>query len=405
MKNGCRTIGAALLAAAALGLTACGDDDDSTAGTAGGTASTAASPAGEPLKFVSIVDAAGAGDFSASVGIGVDAAVKQVNDAGGIDGRPLEVSLCKASSTPDSAAKCARDAVADPDVLGLVGNFMQGPDGALPVLEKAGMANIGDYALKPVSLESAVSFPIASITSGFVNAAALAPAALKAKKVAVAAADVPVSRGAAQQLQGVFKQAGAKLVKSVFIPITATDLSAPIQAVKGADADAILVILPDQGTKQFLQSYRQVDPETPLVVTGTTVSRKSLGVLGAAAQKLYVGTQFLLGSPGAQKLEELTEDPEAIDDIARNSYNAVLLAAKGLDGLADPSRETLLASLGKVADFSADSMTPPLDYTAKRELYPRAALRSGYFAEAKDGALSPLGDTPVPTLPEKAPAQ
>ncbi|MGE4426156.1 MAG: ABC transporter substrate-binding protein [Solirubrobacteraceae bacterium] len=380
------------LAAAVLALGACGDDEADTT-TSGGDAT------GDALRFVAIVDAAGAGDFTGSVRLGLDAALKEINDAGGVDGRPLAVEICKAASTPDSAAKCAREAVRDEDVLGIVGNFMQGPDGALPVLEKAKMASIGDYGLKANSLESPVSFPIASITSGFVNAALLPPAALKAKRVALAAADVPVSRAAAQQLRGVVGQAGAELVKSVFIPVTATDLSAPVQTLRGAKADAIIVILPDQGTKQFLQAYRQVDPRTPLVVTGTTVSSRSLKELGPAADNLYVGVQFDLDSDGQRKLAGLVSNVDGLDDIARNSYVAVRLAARGLQGLDDPTRDGLLQALGQVEDFDVDGLTPPLDYTAKRDAFPRAALRSGYFARAQDGGLTLLASEPVPTLP------
>ena len=384
--------------AATLGLAACGDDEES---------SGAAKASGDAHRFVAIVDAAGAGDFTKSVQLGIDAALKDVNADGGPAGKPVAVEICKASSTPDSAAKCARDAVADKDVLGIVGNFMQGPDGALPVLEKAGMASIGDYALKTNSLESPVSFPIASIQSGFVNAALLGPLALKAKRVGVAAADVPVSRAAEKQLKQVFASAGAELAQSVFIPIGASDLSAPVQTLRNLEADALIVILPDQGTKQFLQAYRQVDKQTPLIVTGTTISDDSLSELGDAASNLFVGTQFALGSAGNEKFLALADevgDHTAADDISRNTYLAVKLAAHGLDGLTTPTRESLLARLRGVSDFSSEDLVGTLDYTKQRPMFPRAAHRQGYFAQAKDGRLSALTDQPVPTLPDAPPS-
>jgi branched-chain amino acid transport system substrate-binding protein len=394
----------AMMVAGTWGLSACGDDNE-TSRTGGGSTPTSG---GDARKFVAIVDAAGAGDFTSSARLGIDAALKEINDAGGVDGKPLEVELCKAASTPDSAAKCARDAVRDREVLGIVGNFMQGPDGALPVLEKAGMASIGDYALKTISLESDVSFPIASIASGFVNAALLGPAALKAKRVAVAAVDVPVSRAAEKQVDQVLQSAGAKLAQSVFIPVTATDLSAPVQTLRNLKADAIIVILPDQGTKQFLQSYRQVDKQTPLIVTGTTVSKNSLEELASAADNLYVGMQFALDSAGNKRFEQLAGDvgdEAAVNDIARNSYAAVKLAARGLQGLESPTRATLKSALDKVSDFSSEGLIPPLDYTKKRAMFPRAAHRAGYFAQAKDGSLVPVRDKPVPTLPDAPPKQ
>jgi ABC-type branched-subunit amino acid transport system substrate-binding protein len=270
------------------------------------------------------------------------------------------------------------------------------------------MPSIGDYALKTISLESEVSFPIASIASGFVNAALLGPALLKAKRVAVAAVDLPVSRAAEKQVGQVLQSAGARLAQSVFIPVAATDLSAPVQTLRNLKADAIIVILPEQSTKQFLQSYRQVDKKTPLIVTGTTVSKASIEELGRAADNLYVGMQFALGSAGNQRFEQLAEevgDERAVNDIARNSYVAVKLAARGLQGLKSPTRATLKSALDKVSDFSTEGLLPPLDYTKKRELFPRAAHRVGYFAQAKDGVLVPAGDRPVPTLPDAPPKQ
>lgn len=396
----------ALVAGAALALGACGDDEDTT-GSASGAAKAPA--AADAVRFVSIVDNGASGDFRPQVRLGLDAALKEINDAGGVHGKPLRIDICETDAGPDAYASCVRKGVADKGVLASVGGFSFSPKTGVPLMEQAGMPDIGSYVLDAIMLDSEASFPLASVQNGFLNAAVLPAAVLKAKRLAAAVLDVPVGRGAAQQIQGIASATGAKVTKTVFIDAKAADLSAQVQALKSAGTDAIITILPDQLTARFIQGYRQVDPDTPIVTTAAAFSPKFVGQLGAAAKELYVGAQFARDSAGEKAFQDSAKavgDPSIATDLSRNSYVAAKLAAAGLEAAgAEPTRAKLHAAMQKLDAFDTQGMTPPLDFTKSHPLFPRAALRTGVFGKVEGGDVVQVAKDFVPSMPDKAPGQ
>lgn len=97
---------------------ACGDDDDE--GADAGTG-------GEPIVLAGLEGevAEGGPDFIKGMQIAVD----QINAAGGVEGRMIELKILKTGGTPEGAATAYREAASDPAVLGA---FL-GASGALAI--------------------------------------------------------------------------------------------------------------------------------------------------------------------------------------------------------------------------------------------------------------------------------
>lgn len=77
---------------------------------------------------------------------GVDAAISEINAAGGIDGRPIELRVLDDGYEPARAGPNMKQLVADPSVLAVVGNV--GTPTAvvsLPIVKSAGIAFFGAY--------------------------------------------------------------------------------------------------------------------------------------------------------------------------------------------------------------------------------------------------------------------
>ncbi|UAB98864.1 ABC transporter substrate-binding protein [Dactylosporangium vinaceum] len=105
-----RTLRTRLAAAALvlpLALAGCSNDKtQSPAANPGGGGSAAA---GNPVKVMLIYDETGSGAAPELVD-GANAGLARVNANGGINGRPLELTVCKTGNDPNTADNCARQA-------------------------------------------------------------------------------------------------------------------------------------------------------------------------------------------------------------------------------------------------------------------------------------------------------
>ncbi len=138
---------AVALSAIAMTAAACGDDEKSSGGgTDTGAADTgaAAPKSTEPLGFAMLEGEAaeGAPDFVN----GVNLAAEQINAAGGVEGRKIEVKTFKKGITVDKAVAAYREAAADPTILtayiaGVVGTPAIGAQAIrekVPVFQQSG---------------------------------------------------------------------------------------------------------------------------------------------------------------------------------------------------------------------------------------------------------------------------
>ena len=153
---------AAAGAAAVMLLSACGSSSSSSSGSSGGASS-------DPIK-IGMFATTSAGSASAFVNTwsvdGVQAGVKAINDAGGINGRQLELTVCDNAGDPNRDATCARDAVTD-EWVAVVGGFdPYAPAQTLPVLEAANIPYVGYLQGTPIEYQSPVSFPVEIGTVG-----------------------------------------------------------------------------------------------------------------------------------------------------------------------------------------------------------------------------------------------
>src|SRR5688500_4142515 len=137
------------LAAGALVLAACGGDDDN-----GGGGNTAEGLPGDPIKLGQIAPT-GTSAYNAQDSVAVaNAAVRGVNDRGGIDGRPLEMVYCNDENDPNKAAACARELAAEGVVAVVRSITIAGGDQVAAILGAAGIPDIGRGALVPAEFNA-----------------------------------------------------------------------------------------------------------------------------------------------------------------------------------------------------------------------------------------------------------
>lgn len=395
-------------AAGCLVLAACGGDDGGGAGSApererssGGAA--AAAPTGEPIKAMTIAPVNTNTPPYPNIHEAAKIYQRQINDKGGINGRPLEVITCDGRGDPNEDAACGRRAVEE-GVVAVVGSFTFDASRLVPILEDANMAMFGSCCpIAEQEFTSPISFVIGS------NFAIPAGAAVKmvgddCQRPAVVFIETPAIEVAKQQVSNAFRSKGFDpgRAKFVTIPIEAQDYSA--QAAQATDGtDCLYGGISDSNWAALLPAMQ------------------SLG----ADQRLY-GHQGNLNGKIAEQFPDLTENGVVVNSYpnidgpmweeyrsALEEYDAPDLDWNSLAGLGtwtaysaftqvvskmtgEITNQTFLDAARKANNIDTGGMVPPIDLTREFEgqqgAFPRIFNRSVTYDVIKDGKLSAESD-------------
>lgn len=190
------TLAALLAVSSACGSDDSGDEADPGTGSSSSTAAPSGTPADDSLDpvVVGFHNLEGGAISLPDVRLGFEAGLAYVNEQlGGVNGHPLEMINCKTDGTPEASVNCANQFVEEKAVLAVQGADF-GADAMLPVLQSAGLAELGSFPLTP-GMNAAVGdafFMQGSAEEGY--AAVLVQLQnLGASKIALVMVDAPTS--------------------------------------------------------------------------------------------------------------------------------------------------------------------------------------------------------------------
>lgn len=206
--------------------------------------------------------------FLKSVGepsnVAVDIAVKEINDAGGINGKPIELFRYDTGSDPKQAAVAARTLAQDDEVLAIVGPFSSG---------EANVALNDAERLKVLMLPTSSSAP--GLTEGKTYGWRLTEdekkqfgrllAAMKEKGLPMATAEIVyvsdevVANGAGTKLYpALLAEAGVKVGDPIPVQWKTFDMSAQVAKIVQSNPDFVAVAaLPEHASKLIAELNRQ----------------------------------------------------------------------------------------------------------------------------------------------------
>jgi branched-chain amino acid transport system substrate-binding protein len=147
----------------AVAVCGCASGSSSAAGTASSTgttgtsssifAGTAANSSLAPLT-VGFHNAQGGSYSWPDLTAGFEEGVKYVNaQLDGVNGHPLKAIVCTEDGTPEASVSCANEFVQDKVVMGVDGIDIN-DDAVTPILKRAGIADMGDFAFTPLADKS-----------------------------------------------------------------------------------------------------------------------------------------------------------------------------------------------------------------------------------------------------------
>jgi len=377
-------VACAALATTGAVVAGCGDDEGSEP-TAGKTTAQAAAPTftGDPVTVYFQAPIKTKISDNSDALAAVKAGARAINAAGGLNGSELKVTSCN-DTDANAELDCVRKATSA-DAAAFVGSsFVFNPKAGQDALKKAGIPSVAPLAIQQVEYGNPINFPIYTTSFGILACPQQITEAVGAKKISSITQDLPVQKELQQTLQGVAGALKLPYGKSVSVPVSQTDFSAPVKQLADAGTDAVVDILAPPTQPAFFTALRSVGQTfkgfcgVPSIATYATLKQ-----LGEQADSFYMSSGLpATNAASAEKLplvqqfrEEMTAAADAGDGEASldkllspgNAFNAWLgtqvlkQVVEGVNG--NITSKSLLAALNKAKVDLSGAGLPPLDFS------------------------------------------
>jgi branched-chain amino acid transport system substrate-binding protein len=266
----------------------------------------------QTVKIASIVELSGPGTTSGTnFRNGIDMAVKEINAAGGILGRRIEVETNDTQSNPAVAKALAVKAI-DSDVYVVMGPVFSGS--IIVSMAETRRAEVPNFTGGEAANITTQGNPYVFRTSfsqatGMPKIAAYMQNGLKAKSVAVMFVNNDFGKGGRD---AIIKELGARNIKvaaDISTDQSQVDFSSPVLRAKQANADALFAYLNEEESARLLRELRKQGYDKPIVGETTIMGQKVIELAGDAANgvKGHVGLTIDAPIPAIRAFSEKYE--------------------------------------------------------------------------------------------------
>lgn len=323
-------------------------------------------PTGEPIKIGAIFSVTG---HMAPLGepekMTVELLAEQINAAGGVLGRPLEVIVKDDKSETTEAVLAAKDLIETQKVAAIIG-----PSGTPTTLA---IVDICEQAKVPL-ISCAAGRPITDPIKPFVFAVpqtdALAVAKiidyLKAEgitKVATIYVANPFGESGQQQLEMQLAEADIAILTSESFGSDDTDMTAQLTKIKGTDAEAVICWGTNPGPAHITKGMKKLGMTQQLIQSHGVANKKFLELAGDAAEGVLLPAGRLIvwdavPDDHVQKavLKEFAEAFQGkygieADTFAGHAYDALHIAVKAVEAAGGTESEKLRDAIEQTDAF------------------------------------------------------
>ncbi|WP_026871097.1 ABC transporter substrate-binding protein [Inquilinus limosus] len=251
-----------------------------------GLATAGPARAEDPIRIADVIELSGAG---ATVGTNwknaIEMAVEEINQKGGILGRPLEVSHYDTQTNPGiSRAQVQKALDEEPYVIfgpifsgSVKVNMMLAQQAEVPQFTGAEATEItqsGNPYIFRTSISQAAAMP--KLATYLAND-------LKAKKVAVVWVNNDFGKGGHDAILEQMKAHGIEVVADLSTESGQADFAADVVKLKSSGADAAIVYTNEEESARFLREARKQAIGIPLIGETTLLNQKVIDLAGEAA--------------------------------------------------------------------------------------------------------------------------
>ena len=351
-------------------LAACGDDEEEGGGTpaATGTRPAGTAAAGGALKIGMLFDYTGSlAEFGPNMETGARLAVKQINAAGGVLGKPIELIKADSGTNPQVAVEAATRLINVNGVQAMIGSLSSGV--TIAVAEGVAVPN-KVIIISPASTSPALTavkdndFLFRTVLSDAAQGLVLAQWAKEQgyTKVATFYTNNAYGVGLSDQFVKTFEEEGGTITAAVSHEQEQTTYLSELQKAVAGKPDALVAIsYPVEGAIYIKEAIENNLIKTFLLTDGTK-SEDIITAVGAAALEGTTGSV-----PSTPEEANLTADFDAEykaeygKDVpsapyVRESYDAVIAIALAAEAAKSTDSSKIRDQLRKVAGPPGDKL-------------------------------------------------
>lgn len=328
-----RTATAAAVIATIAALSAC----------AGGSAAESSGTDTSPIVFgVSGPLTGNQAEYGKNWQDGFELALEEINGAGGINGRLVELDFQDSQGEASQAATIAQRFVSDENITAVMGDFSSATSMvASPIYQRGSLLQLGITNSHPDFTASGDFIFSPTVTQEIEGRFIENSAATFGKKLAVFYLNSDWGNVAFDVIADEAKINGDEIVYSTPVEETSTDFKPLLIQARDAGADAIVLYTYYASTSLLVQQAEQVGlTGVPFVTVSSNYSQELLDLGGDSVEGLYTETYFYPESDDANVahfMEAFTEKfgqaPNLFNAFAYDGLNQLAWAAEHADSL------------------------------------------------------------------------
>jgi branched-chain amino acid transport system substrate-binding protein len=326
-----------------------------------------------------------------------------VDAAGGIDGHPVRVISCDDEDIASQAEACAEQAVHDSSVLGALFQFDEQQNVDIPLMDKAGIPEVGIDPGSPVAESCSTCFPI--VAGGDVDCVAvpvLQHIYQNVNNVDLVEPNLPVAPESLKLAKDAFLNLVPNgQVAEAYPPIAATDLSSYIESDKNAQGTSLCTggsqLLDWVQTANSLGLNKMQWGIIPITFTPSLLKQAGSLLNGAVGG---LDTQSPTSNvSGAQQYRATLAKyapGTAIDELSLYGWMSAKMFADAANSVKGPlTRGSIVAALDSLRSYSFGGLTPPYSagtpFTGMEGVAPRLYNTTVFPVKIESGQIVPIG--------------
>jgi len=239
----------------------------------------------DKVKFASIVELSGAGASSGTqFNNGLQMAIKEINAAGGILGKQIEVLTNDTTTQPGVALALTKKAI-DQDVFAIFGPVFSGSiNVSMKESQKAEIPNFtGGEAANITTQGNPYIFRTSFTQATAMPKAANYIKAAKIKNLAIIYVNNDFGKGGLDMMKKALAGSDTKIVAEVSTDSGQVDFSAPVIKTKQSNADAVFIYVNEDESARALRELKKQGWNKPMIGETTLTGQKVIDLAGDAA--------------------------------------------------------------------------------------------------------------------------
>ena len=304
------------------------------------------------IKIAGMYELSGAGATSGTMfKNGVEMAVKEINEAGGILGKKIEHGIADTQSNPGVAKGLATKAV-DDNVFAVFGPVFSGS--ILVSMAETKRAEVPNFTGGEAAAITKQGNPYIFRTS-FTQDTAMPKVArylannLKAKTVAVIYVNNDFGKGGRDAIGKALEAAGSKVVADISTDQNQVDFSAAVLKAKAANADALFVYTNEEESARALRELKKQGFNKPIVGETTLTSQKVIELAGDAATGAVAHVGLTVDAPIPAMLKfkaKFYQETKSISDHnGIKGYTGVYILKAAIEKVGKLDRKAVAAAM------------------------------------------------------------